>query len=330
MTNIQKVAKQANVSVATVSRVINNSDKVSPKTRLKVEEAIKALNYVPNMLARNFRTAESKSILVMVTSISNFFYMETIHGISEYAYEKGYDILLSETKENVKRQIDALSKVKNHIADGAIIIESTINDKLLLELEKDNPVVQCSVYSEDSSIPYVSIDNVKGGYIGAKYLIEQGHRRIAFVGTTNNAKYNAERIEGFLKGVEEAGIEQDRDLIRYTSLDLDGGSRIALELMGEKERPSAIFFASDMQAIGAIHALNAKGFHIPKDMAVLGFDNIELCNIIIPGLTTVAQPMRAIGREAARLVIERIQNNNNSNQNRNIVFQPNIVERGSV
>ena len=110
MTNIQKVAERANVSVATVSRVLNNSAKVLPETRMKVEEAIRALNYVPNMLARNFRTAESRSLLVMVTSISNLYTMETIHGISEYAYENGYDILLSETKEDVKRQIDGLLK----------------------------------------------------------------------------------------------------------------------------------------------------------------------------------------------------------------------------
>ena len=328
MTNIQKVAQQANVSVATVSRVLNNSDKVSENTRSKVEEAIKELNYVPNMLARNFRTAESKSILVMVTSISNFFYMETVHGISQYAYEQGYDILLCETKEHIKRQIDALEKVKNHIADGAIIIESTINDKLLLELEKNNPVVQCAVYSDDSPIPYVSVDNVKGGYIGAKYLVEKGHRKIAFVGTTDKAKYNAERIEGFLKGVKEEGIEQQMDLVCYSNLGLDGGSKIALELIERKDRPTAIFFASDMQAIGAIHALTEHGYCVPQDMAVLGFDNIELCDIIMPGLTTVAQPMREIGREAARLVIERI--HNHDNRNRNVVFQPQIVERGSV
>jgi alanine racemase len=115
MTNIQKVAQFAGVSVATVSRVINNSGKVLPETRTKVEEAIKSLNYVPNMLARNFRTAESKSLLVMVTSISNLYYMDTVHGISEYAYENGYDILLSETQESTKRQIEGLLKVKKPV-----------------------------------------------------------------------------------------------------------------------------------------------------------------------------------------------------------------------
>lgn len=327
MTNIQKVAERANVSVATVSRVLNNSDKVLPETRLKVEEAIRALNYVPNMLARNFRTAESRSLLVMVTSISNLYYMETIHGISEYAYENGYDILLSETKEDVKRQIDGLLKVKNHMADGAIIMESTIKDRLLSSLESEYPVVQCSVYGGDAPVPSVSVDNVKGGYIGACFLIERGHTRIAFIGTGGKAKYNADRRQGFLQGVSEAGIEQDPALLVHSVLGFEGGA-VALELMRLPHPPTAMFFTSDMQAIGALHALSEAGYSVPRDVAVLGFDNIELCRMVSPGLTTVAQPMHDIGREAARLLIDRIKGGGGSC--RSVVFAPEIVIRGSV
>lgn len=326
MTNIQKVAELAGVSVATVSRVINNSDKVLPETKARVEQAIKSLNYVPNMLARNFRTAESKSILVMVTDISNLFYMEAVHGISDYAYENGYDILLSETRQDIKRQIEGLLKVKNHIADGAVIMESTINDRLLTELERQHPVVQCSVIS-DAPVPYVSVDNVKGGYIGARFLIERGHRRIAFIGTNERAKYNTERREGFLKGIREAGIEQDESLLVYSELGFAGGG-IALELMKLGEPPTAMFFASDMQAIGALHCLKEAGYGVPGDVAVLGFDNIDMCGVVTPGLTSVSQPMRDIGREAARLVIERIKGG--ADNLKNVTFEPQIVVRGSV
>lgn len=328
MTNIQKVAQLAGVSVATVSRVINNSDKVTPETRLRVEDAIKSLNYVPNMLARNFRTAESRSLLVMVTSISNLYYMDTVHGISEYAYENGYDILLSETQEDTKRQIEGLLKVKNHIADGAIIMESTVRDDALMSLESEHPVVQCSVYGADAPAPFVSVDNIKGGYIGARFLAERGHKRIAFIGTDNEGKYNADRLEGFLKGVAEAGAEQDSALLARAPLSFEGGSRVALELMRRSDRPTAMFFASDMQAIGAIRSLKEAGFAIPGDIAVLGFDNIEICGVVAPGLTTVAQPMRDIGREAARLLIERIKGGGGNLKN--VIFEPQIVVRGSV
>ena len=327
MTNIQKVAERAHVSVATVSRVLNNSDKVLPETRTKVEDAIRALNYVPNMLARNFRTAESRSLLVMVTGISNLYYLETIHGISEYAYENGYDILLSETKEDVKRQIDGLLKVKNHMADGAVIMESTIRDKLLTSLEREYPVVQCSVYGGDAPVPSVSVDNVKGGYIGARFLIERGHTRIAFIGTAGKAKYNADRRQGFLQGVGEAGIGQDPALLVISPLGFEGGA-VALELMRLPHPPTAMFFTSDMQAIGALHALNEAGFSVPRDVAVLGFDNIELCRMVSPSLTTVAQPMHDIGREAARLLIDRIRAGAGSC--RSVVFAPELIVRGSV
>ncbi|MGE5495061.1 MAG: LacI family DNA-binding transcriptional regulator [Burkholderiales bacterium] len=327
MTNIQKVAQLAGVSVATVSRVINNSDKVSPGTRMKVEEAIKSLNYVPNMLARNFRTAESRSLLVMVTSISNLYYMETVHGISEYAYENGYDILLMETQQDTRRQIEGLLKVKNRIADGAIIMETTAKDDMLLSLESRHPVVQCSVYNAGAPVPFVSVDNVKGGYIGARFLIERGHRRIAFVGTESKGKYNADRLEGFLKAAAEAGIEQDGALLTRADLSFEGGGRAALELMRLEQKPTAIFFASDMQAIGAIRSLKEAGYDIPGDVAVLGFDNIEICSVVQPGLSTVAQPMREMGREAARLLIERIKTGGNI---KNVIFEPSIVARGSV
>lgn len=328
MTNIQKVAELAGVSVATVSRVINNSDKVLPETRTKVEQAIKSLSYVPNMLARNFRTAESRSLLVMVTSISNLYYMDTVHGISEYAYENGYDILLSETRQDTKRQIEGLLKVKNHIADGAIIMETTIKDDMLLSLESEHPVVQCAVYNTGAPVPFVSVDNVKGGYIGVRFLIERGHRSIAFIGTESEGKYNADRLEGFLKGAAEAGIEQDGALLARAPLSFEGGSRIALEFMRREHRPTAMFFASDMQAIGAIRSLKEAGYDIPGDVAVLGFDNIEICGVVQPGLSTVAQPMRDIGREAARLLIERIKTGGGNLKN--VIFEPSIVVRESV
>lgn len=329
MTNIQKVAELANVSIATVSRVINNSGKVSPETRIKVEEAIKRLNYVPNMLARNFRTAASKSILVMFSDISNLFYLEIIRGISEYAYKKGYDILISETKEDINRQIDGLLKVKNHVVDGAIIMETTIKDSLLLSLEKQYPVVQCCVQSRGLPLPFISVDNYKGGYMGAKYFLDKGHKDIAFVESNEFAQYNEDRRNGFMQCMKDAGIRHDPEFIAHAELDFDGGSRVAASLMERKKKPTAMFFVSDMMAVGAINTLLSLGYKVPGDVAVMGFDNLCICDMVSPGLTTVAQPMYDIGREAARLIVERITNGNTSSQ-KNVIFQPEIVVRESA
>lgn len=329
MVNIQEVARLADVSTATVSRVINNSSKVSPKTRRKVEEAIAKLNYVPNALGRNLRLSESRTILVMITSISNLFYTEIVRGISEIAYENGYEILLSETNADLRRQLNCLLKVKNRITDGAIIVESTFSDEVILSLEKNYPVVQCSGYNDDAFLPYVTLDNRKGGYMAAKFLLEKGHRTIAFIGTGDKFRYNRDRKAGFLQAIEEAGIQQDKSLIIDTDLSFEGGRSSALQLVKRKNTPTALFYVSDMQAVGAINELTASGYRVPDDVAVMGFDNIEICDMVVPGLTTVAQPMRQMGRESARILIDRIRNAEGGGF-KSVIFQPEIVQRHSV
>jgi LacI family transcriptional regulator, repressor for deo operon, udp, cdd, tsx, nupC, and nupG len=327
MTNIQKVAELANVSVATVSRVINNAGNVTPQTKKQVEDAIAQLNYVPNMLARNFRTSKSKSILVILTNISNLFYMEIVHGISEYANEQGYDILLSETNGELNKQIDCLNKVKNRIADGAVFLESTIHDNALLSLEKSYPVVQCCTYSEEAALPYVIIDNKKIGFLAAKALIEAGHKKLAFVGTNDKSLYNRERRAGFLKAAEDEGISEDNVVVLNAELSFEGGRNAASRLV--KEKVNAVFFVSDMQAIGALRTFEELGIRTPQDIALIGCDNLEICNMVNPPLTSVGQPAREMGRESARLLIERIEDKDIIGC-RNVIFQPELVLRQTV
>lgn len=327
MTNIQKVAKLANVSVATVSRVINNAGNVTPQTRKQVEDAIAKLNYVPNMLARNFRTSKSKSILVILTNISNLFYMEIVHGISEYANEQGYDILLSETNGDLKKQIECLSKVKNRIADGAVFLESTIHDDALLSLERSYPVVQCCTYSEEASLSYVIVDNKKIGSMAAKALMEAGRKRLAFVGTDDKSLYNRERRAGFLKAAAGEGIGEEDVIVLNTALSFEGGREAAARL--KEAKADAVFFVSDMQAIGALHAFEELGVRVPGDIALIGCDNLEICGMVHPPLTSIGQPAREMGRESARLLIERIENDDITSC-RNVIFQPELIVRKTI
>lgn len=327
MTNIQKVAQLANVSVATVSRVINNAGNVAPQTKKQVEEAIVKLNYVPNMLARNFRTSKSKSILVILTNISNLFYMEIVHGISEYANEQGYDILLSETNGVLDKQIECLNKVKNRIADGAVFLESTIHNDALLSLEKSYPVVQCCTFSQEASLPYVIIDNKRIGYMAAKALIAAGHKKLAFVGTNDKSLYNRERRAGFLKAALDEGIPEKDIMVLNAALSFEGGREAAGRIAGEKA--DAVFFVSDMQAIGALQVFAELSVQIPGDIAVIGCDNLEICNMVNPPLTSIAQPAREMGRESAKLLIERIEDDELIGC-RNVVFQPELVMRKTI
>lgn len=328
MTNIQKVAQHANVSVATVSRVLNQNSNVTPQTRQRVEEAIQELKYVPNMLARNFRTSQSKSILVVLTNISNLFYMEMVHGISEYASTKGYDILLSETNGDAQKQIECLNKVKNRITDGAIIIETTVNNKALMALESNNPVVQCCSHNDKIRIPYVGADNVKGGYLAGAALVSAGCQRPVFAGIDGSSQYNADRKKGFLKAFTEAGIAESDIHTVTTELSFSGG-RWAAEAVMALKGTDGVFFVSDMLAIGAVQTFQKQGLRVPEDISVIGYDNLELGEMLSPSLSSVAQPAKEMGRESARLLIDRL-NQIVPNNNRNIIFQPEVILRDSI
>lgn len=327
MTNIQKVAEKAGVSVATVSRVINGSGKVTEKTRKRVEDVIAEMNYVPNMLARNFRTSKSKTILIILTNISNLFYMEIVHGISEYANEKGYDILLSETDGELKRQVECLQKVKNRIADGAVFLETTIQDEVLFSLEKEYPVVQCCTYNDEISLPYVIANNERGGYIAGNELIKAGRRKLAFIGTNDKSRYNKERRTGFFRAAQKAGIRTEEICTMNIELSFDGGRSAAEILM--KEKVDGCFFVSDMQAIGAINRFTESGVCVPKDISVIGYDNLEICNFIVPSLTSIGQPARRMGQETAKMLIDKIEKEDTSGM-RNIIFEPELIRRESV
>jgi DNA-binding LacI/PurR family transcriptional regulator len=327
MANIKKVADRANVSVATVSRVLNGAENVQTKTKLKVEAAIEELNYVPNMLARNLRISRSKSLLVILTSISNLFYMEIVHGISKYAANHGYDILLSETNGELSRQIECLEKIKNHIADGAIILESTIHDDALITLEKNHPIVQCCTYNDDIDLPYIVVDNEKGGHMATRELIAGGRRRLAFVGTNDKSRYNRERRAGFYKAVDESGIRRADVIAINETLSFEGGAASTGKLL--EFGVDGAFFVSDMQAIGALHALGAKGVKVPDDIAVIGYDNLEICDLVSPPLTSIDQPAREMGRCAARMLIQIIGGEDKPPE-RHITFQPKLIRRKSI
>lgn len=327
MTNIQKVAELANVSVATVSRVINKSGKVTEKTRKRVEEAIAELNYVPNMLARNFRTSKSKTILVILTNISNLFYMEIVHGISEYANAKGYDILLSETNGELEKQIECLQKVKNRLADGAVFLESTIKDEVLFALEREYPVIQCCTYNDAISLPYVIADNRRGGYIAGSELLGAGRKKLAFIGTTEKSRYNKERRSGFFEAAEKAGIAAKDIYAVNADLSFAGGRSVAENLL-EREIDGC-FFVSDMQAIGAINCLTEMGAVLPRDISIIGYDNLEICDFTVPSLTSIGQPARQMGHETAGMLIKKIEGEDTSDM-RNIVFEPELIRRDSV
>lgn len=308
MANIQQVAKQAGVSVATVSRVLNGKDKVSTKTKLKVEEAIQYLNYEPSMLGRNLRNSESRIVLILIPSISNPFYFEVIKGIENMALSQNYSILLCETDSKPEKEEIYFDLVRKKMADGIISMDPAVNVEILKELAENYAIIQCSEYGGGIGIPYVTIDSEEASYHAVKHLIQIGHRKIALMNSDEKFLYARERRMGYERALQEHGIPLDGEYIFYTQeLGFEQGQQTMKKILQLQDRPTAVFAVSDLLAIGALKEINAAGLHVPGDMAVVGFDKIDFSNMTNPALTTVAQPMYKMGTVAARMLIEKIQ-----------------------
>ena len=307
MPTIQVVAKQAGVSVATVSRVLNNPSVVKESTRLKVQRIIEELKYEPSVLGRNLRTAESRLLLALIPSIANPFYTEIINGIENAALEQGYNILLCETGSDPNRENIYFNLLRSQLADGIISMDPTVDRAKLLELADKYPVVQCSEYDEGGNISYVSINNKLAAYHAVRYLIKIGHTKIALLNSHNKFLYARERRQGFEKALNESGLSVNTDWIYNTdSLGFEHGQHAMRQLLTLPERPTAVFAVSDILAIGALKEINMSGLHVPNDIAIIGFDKISFSNMTHPTLTTISQPGYTMGFTSAKMLINKI------------------------
>ncbi|MFW5985865.1 MAG: LacI family DNA-binding transcriptional regulator [Halanaerobiales bacterium] len=311
MATIRDVAEKADVSIATVSRVLNDQISVSPDTRKKVQIAIKELDYQPNYLGRNLRRAETKMILVILQNISNPFYSKVVRGIEEMGHRQEYNIMICNTDSDPERERTYLELLVNRLVDGVILMEPEIDGFELSQISKNYPVVQCCEYKEELDVSHVSIDNVAAGYTAVNHVLSLGHTRIGMISGYNRLLSAKQREEGYKKALEEAGIDYDPGLIKLGSYGYTGGLRAAKELLAMKDRPTAIFAISDITAIGAIKAIKEKGLKVPDDMAVVGFDNTSIASMYEPGLTTISQPRFDMGKIAMKVLLKLIKSEEN-------------------
>lgn len=303
--SIQKIAKLAGVSVATVSRVLNNSDTVKDKNRDKVLEAIKASNYQPNLLARQLRTARSSMVLVLVSDISNPFCAEIVKGIEEQAEQNGYRILLCNSGSDINRSRSSLQLLAGKMVDGVITMDAFTTLTELTQLIGNMPWVQCAEYADAGDISCVGIDDVHASRQLVAHLVASGRKRIALINHDLSYKYAQLRQQGYQQELEQRGLSWQA--VSYASeLSFNAGKRAMEALLSADTQPDAVFAVSDTLAAGAMAAIQAAGHQVPQDMAVAGFDGSELAEMISPPLTTIAQPSRDIGRTAFSLLLQKI------------------------
>ncbi|CDG85725.1 alanine racemase [Janthinobacterium agaricidamnosum NBRC 102515 = DSM 9628] len=305
--SISAVAARAGVSVATVSRVMNQQSGVRPATRDKVLVAVEALGYRMNHLARSLRTAESRMLLTMVPDVGNPFYAQIVRGIDTVAREHGYFVLLCDTGADEGRERSYFDLLRMRRADGAICLDPDTIQHALAHEAASLPWVACCEFDPSVAVPYVGIDNRRAAFDAVGHLLERGHTRIGLINSDERYAYARQRRYGYLAALNGAGLEARAQWRRTVqSLDYAAGARAVLEIMAQPDPPTAIFAVSDTLAIGVLNGLRQLGKRVPEDVAVIGFDDIAIAAHIDPGLSTIAQPMRALGETAARLLLQRL------------------------
>lgn len=325
--SIQKVAQIAGVSVATVSRVLNNVGSVKKRNRDKVLSAIKKSNYQPNLLARQLRTSHSGMLLVMVSNISNPFCAEVVRGIETEAEKNNYRILLCNSESDVERFRSNLYLLTGKMVDGIITMDAISKLPELQAIIGQFPWVQCAEFDINGNTSSVGIDDLKATRFAIEVLIKQGRKRIAMINHDKKYLYAQQREIGYMQTLAENQIKYHQ--VEYaSSLNFLSGKHAMLKLMSSKTIPDALFTISDVLAAGAITAIIEKGFSIPDDIAIIGFDGGELSSITIPPLSTIAQPSREIGAQAAKLLLKQIKDPNSPIEK--IILDWQFIERQST
>ncbi|MBZ9521724.1 MULTISPECIES: catabolite control protein A [Bacillus] len=301
---IYDVAREANVSMATVSRVVNGNPNVKPTTRKKVLEAIDRLGYRPNAVARGLASKKTTTVGVIIPDISSIFYSELARGIEDIATMYKYNIILSNSDQNTDKELHLLNTMLGKQVDGIVFMGGNITDVHVEEFKRSPvPIVLAASVEEQAQTPSVNINYEQAIYDSVQLLVEKGHKRIAFVSGPMSEPINSVRkLAGYKRALEEAGIAFDDALVAEGDYSYDSGIEALAHLLEQSDKPTAVIAATDEMALGVIHGAQDRGVSIPDDLEVIGFDNTRLSLMVRPQLTTVVQPTYDIGAVAMRLL----------------------------
>lgn len=305
MATIRDVADLAGVSVATVSRSLQQPERVSPKTRSRVISAIEQTGYQPNQMAVKFRSGKTHSLVVLVPTVANLFFARVISGMQEAAAQRGYTLLLGNTLGNPQIEAEYARMVQTAQADGVIqlrafnpfVTDPSSGSGLL-------PMVNACEVLETSLCPTVTLDNRQAAATMTRHLLEHGHQRIALIKGPQASPLTQERLAGYQDALKQANIEFDPALLFDGDFTLHAGYEAARQILAHPQRPTAVFCENDETAIGAMQAIKEAGLKIPEDISIAGFDDISFAAFCDPPLTTIAQPAEEFGQTAVNLLVD--------------------------
>lgn len=298
MATIRDVAVRAGVSTTTVSRYLNKLIKIRPETEARIVEAIEHLKFRPNILAKRLSTGRSESIGLVMPEIRESFFAELASAAEDEADRHGYTVFITSTRSDRKREIAAINRLQDRHVDGLIVMTNVPDDGMMAEQISRLPnVVLVDEDIPGVAVPRVFVENERGAYDGTRYLIEQGHRDIAYIGGPVGLFSAEERRAGFYRAMQEAGVPVRDELVRLGSYNEEFAQQAVAEFVREQRPPTAIFASSDYLSIGVIKGLRAAGISVPDQMSMVAFDGVSpLSELLLPPLTAVRQPIEQLGR----------------------------------
>ncbi|MDA9556735.1 DNA-binding transcriptional regulator CytR [Vibrio sp.] len=328
MATMKDVAQLAGVSTATVSRALMNPEKVSSLTRKRVEDAVLETGYSPNALTRNLRRNESKTIVVMIPNITDPYFNDIIRGVEDTASDNGYVVLLCDNSQSQSNSA-AMSQFLTKQADGILLLGSDIHiDTSKSDQKALPPMAMACEYSPELELPTVHIDNLTSAFEAVNYLTRMGHTRIAQISGPKDAALCQFRHQGYQQALRRAGISLNERHCISGDYSFESGSQAVRTLMRQPDAPTAIFCHNDVMAIGAMQELKKLGLQVPKDVSLIGFDDITFSAFCDPPLTTMSQPRYEMGCQAMQILLSSLRGEEVANGSR--LLDTNLVVRASV
>ena len=327
---MKDVARLAGVSTSTVSHVINNNRFVSEGIRAKVNEAVKTLNYAPSALARSLKMNCTRTIGMLVTTSNNPFYAEVVRGVERSCYEQGYSLILCNTEGDYERMDSSLETLLQKRVDGLLLMctESRAPSSEVLSRYPRLPMEMMDWSTFEYGGDIIQDNSLLGGEIATTYLIDKGFTEIACIAGPQDKLPAKHRLQGYYNAMQKAGLSVRKEFVLTSDFEFSGGLTAMEKLLSLPKLPQAVFTCNDAMAVGAYQAVYQKGLHIPSDISIIGYDDIDLAPYMTPPLSTIHQPKDELGKLAISQLLHRMENLDAKANT--LVLTPKLIERSSV
>jgi len=325
---IHDVAREAGVSHTTVSRALNNKGELSPETRARILAVAERLHYVPSSVARALASGTTKTLGLIITNSASPVYAAVVRAIEGAAHAVGYGLLLCNSAGSQDQALRCLAMLQSKQVDGLILAPTQTDRRDIAMLQRSGiPFVLLLRYFSDLETDYVVMDNVEAGYLVTDHLLQRGHRQIGHIAGPAHISSAQGRLAGYKRALEACGLSYDQNLVCHADFTMDGGYQAARQLLSLPQRPTAIFAATDMQAVGVLKVAKELDLAVPGDLALAGGDDIELAEYLEVPLTSFSQPSDEIGAHVVEILMTRIRGDRDGFKQ--VVLKPRLIVRKS-